>query len=243
MSGPGDLRARVLSSMASASPLRHESGPTGSLNRLCRTVVGELGVLGAAVNLMSPVGGSEAVVGSSDALSTQVDGLQFSVGKGPCHDAFATGRPVQATDLATDARWPGYCSQAQDCGVGAVFAFPLQVGAASLGVLDVYHDAPRILSEADLSLALAFAEIATETLLQLTATGDLSLLEPGLRSAVGSRYQIFQAQGMVMVRYDIPLIEALVRMRGFAFACRRELSDVARDILDGSLDLEVAALS
>jgi len=226
--------------MVVAAPLPDdETGPTGALNRLCRTAVGELGVSGAAVNLMSPVAGSEAVVGSSDALSTRVDGLQFSLGEGPCHEAFTTGGVVQVTDLASDPRWPGYVSEAQECGVHAVFAFPLQVGAARLGVLDVYDDVPRVLSEADLAMALVFAEIATETLLQMSATGDLRLLEPGLRSSVGSRYQIFQAQGLVMVRHDISLVEALVRMRGLAFARRLELSDVARDILAGSLDVEL----
>jgi hypothetical protein len=47
------------------NPVGDEGGPTGVLNRACRTIMAELGVMGAAVNLMSSGAGDEAVVGSS----------------------------------------------------------------------------------------------------------------------------------------------------------------------------------
>jgi hypothetical protein len=45
---------------------------------------------------------------------------------------------VLIADLARDAltRWPAYAPAAREHGVQAVFAFPLQIGAARLGTLD-----------------------------------------------------------------------------------------------------------
>jgi GAF domain/ANTAR domain len=233
------LRARVLSAMAVARPHPGELGPTGVLNRLCRTIVRDLAVTGAAVNLMAGPSHAQAVVGMSDDESAVVDDLQFTAGEGPCHDALRTGRPVHSSDLGTETRWPGYCSAAREHDVLSVYAFPLQVGAASLGVLDVYDSRVRVLDEGDLGLALAYADIATESLLHGGA--DTTFIDPGLRTALGSRAQIYQAQGMVRVDNDISLNEAMVRIRAFAYGNGRAIADVAHDIVEGSLLLPASA--
>jgi AmiR/NasT family two-component response regulator len=46
---------------------------------------------------------------------------------------------------------------------------------------------------------------------------------------------LFQAQGMVMVQLGVSIGEALVRMRAYAFAEDRRLTDVARDVVDRRL--------
>jgi len=222
--------------MASARPHPGEAGTTGVLNRLCRTIVSDLDAAGAAVNLMAGPSHAQAVVGQSDARSAVIDDLQFTVGEGPCHDALRTGRPVHSSDLGAERRWPGYCSAAQEHDVLSVYAFPLQVGALSLGVLDVYDSRVRVLEPADWDLALAYAEIATESLLQ-SGQADSPFIDPGLRTALGSRAQIYQAQGMVKVDQDISLNEAMVRIRAYAYGNRRAIADVAHDIVDGSLVL------
>ena len=234
------LRARVLSAMAIAAPHPGEAGPTGVLNRLCRTIVTDLGAMGAAVNLMAGPSHAQAVVGMSDDKSAVVDDLQFTVGEGPCHDALRTGRPVHSSDLGTETRWPGYCSAAQEHGVLAVYAFPLQVGAVSLGVLDVYDSRRRVLDERALGRALAYADIATESLLH-SSGDDTRFIDPGLRTALGSRAQIYQAQGMVKVDNDISLNEAMIRIRAFAYGNRRAIADVAHDIVEGTLVLPTTA--
>ena len=43
--------------------------------------------------------------------------------------------------------------------------------------------------------------------------------------------ELFQAQGMVMVQVRVSIGEAMVRMRAYAYAQDRRLSDVARDIV------------
>ncbi len=70
-----------------------------------------------------------------------------------------------------------------------------------------------------------------------TSDADTTFIDPGLQTALGSRAQIYQAQGMVRVDNDVSLNEAMVRIRAFAYGNRRAIADVAHDIVDGSLVL------
>ena len=85
----------------------------------------------------------------------------------------------------------------------AVFAFPLHVGAASFGVLDVYAEQPGSLSVEQEAMALTFAQIATEILLDGDLTTPDGQLDPGLSTALDGRAEIHQAQGMVVVDLGI----------------------------------------
>jgi AmiR/NasT family two-component response regulator len=49
--------------------------------------------------------------------------------------------------------------------------------------------------------------------------------------AIEDRAELFQAQGMVMVQLGISIGEAMARMRAYAYAHDRRLSEVARDVV------------
>ncbi len=204
------------------------------LHQLCRTVKSDLAVAGAAVNLMSTTG-SEAVVAASDERSREVDELQFTTGEGPCHDAFAARRPVLTPDLraVTDGRWPAYSSAARESGVVAVFAFPLQVGAVVLGVLDVYADLPGSLTDQQVASVLVSAQAATEIILDGHLVSPDGRIDHGLSTALEHRAEIYQAQGMVMVDLGVDPAEALARMRAHVFGNNISLLDLAHDIISG----------
>jgi hypothetical protein len=166
--------------------------------------------------------------------------LQFTLGEGPCVDAFASRRPVLTPelDLFVTKRWPAYTPVAYERGVRAVFAFPMQIGAARLGVMDVYRDSPGALEDQALAQAFAFAEVALTTLLdqQDAAPGDDPAAVAGI--ALDHRAELFQAQGMVMVQLGVSLAEAMVRLRAHAYAHDRPLRDVAREVVARSLVFE-----
>lgn len=174
---------------------------------------------------------------ASSAASLLVEELQFVLGEGPCMDAHASRTPVLVPDLkaAKTTMWPGYATAVEDHGIRAVFAFPLQIGAARLGVMDVYRDHPGNLSEDTLSGALVFADIAMEALLdagqESASAADL------IDSADDATFEVYQAQGMVMVDLGVTLDEALARLRAHAYAANRPLAEVASDIVEGNLRL------
>jgi len=208
-------------------------GLVGRLERLCRGAAEHVGLTGAAVNLMSPTG-SDGVVAASDERCKDLVEMQFTTGQGPGPDAFYLRRPVLAPDLAAEEqRWQGYASMALGAGVRSAFAFPLQIGPTRLGVLDLFGDVPEMPDEERLAVALTFAQMATEILLDgrlTTAEGDL---DPDVGSALSYRVEIYQAQGMLTVWLGVGLPEALVRMRATAFEQGRTLIELAHDIVAG----------
>jgi hypothetical protein len=209
-------------------------GVVGILHRLCRSLTANLDITGAAVILMS-AGESDGVAAASDERSRALGELPFAMGEGPCHDAYIARRPVLTPDLreVPGGRWPGYASAALSSGVHAIFAFPLHVGAASFGVLDAYAERPGSLSIEQEAMALTFAQIATEILLDGDLTTPYGKLDPGLSTALDGRAEIHQAQGMVVVDLGIPPAQALARMRAYAFASGTPLIELARKIIDG----------
>lgn len=225
--------ARVVALIARepASPAAGD-GVAGFLERLCAAAVGALSASGVSVSVLAE-NGVPGVTAASDTVSRRIEELQFVLGEGPCIEAFADRRPVLAPDLADGAlsRWPVYASAAYDSGVRAVFAFPLQVGASRLGVLEVLRPEPGRLTAAELGLALTFTEVAVTALLDRQADAGPGAAADGLDRAMERRVELFQAQGMVMVQLAVPLADALVRLRAHAYAEDRPLDEVARDVV------------
>lgn len=197
------------------------------LERACIDAVWALSASGAGVSVMAD-DGVHGMAAASDAHTARVEELQFTYGEGPCIDAFTGGSPVLVSDLADGAagRWPVYTPAARAEGISAVFAFPLQIGAARLGVLDVLRTRPGPLSRADLGRALTIADRVVTLLLDGQERGDgAATLD------IGARAGIYQAQGMVSVQLGVPLADAMARIRARAYAENRPLSEVAADIV------------
>lgn len=209
------------------------------LGRMCSAAVTALPATGVAVSLMTDTG-VLAVAMASDTLTDSLGTLQFTLGEGPCVDAFHEHRPVLVPDLGTVAptRWPGYTAAALASGVHAVFSFPLQVGAARLGALDVYRSEAGELSAAATGLALAFADVTVEALLDAQGAVSAAADPGGLDGVVDGHYVVYQAQGMTMVDLGVSLVDALARLRAHAYSADRSLLDVARDVVEGRLRLE-----
>lgn len=207
-------------------------GVAGVLRRLCSAAGRALSADGVGVSVMAE-DGMRGVAAVSEPAYESIEELQFTMGEGPCLDAFATRQPVLVPDLADGAmgRWPGYAPAVHDRGMRAVFAFPLQVGAARLGVLDVFRVEPGALSARHFREALTFADVAVTAMLDGQERAAPGAVANGLDEVMGQRAEVFQAQGMVAVQLGVPLGDALARLRAYAYACDRRLDDVARDVV------------
>jgi hypothetical protein len=202
------------------------------LARVIRACLDVLPVDGASISVMSGPRERETLY-ASDAVAAQIEDVQFSLGEGPCFEAFATRRPVLVPDLraASTAAWPVFATAVTGLPIGAIFAFPLQAGAIGIGAIDLYRVRPGWLSGDELAVALEVVDLVTAVLLGvlLGETGDTD----GLRGVLSpGREQVHQATGMVLAAFDISAEEALARLRGHAFVTDRSLDDVARDIVN-----------
>ena len=206
------------------------------LLRLCTALIAALPIDGAGMALMTPAGHAGLLV-ASDAPAAAMEDLQQALGEGPCMDASRGGRPVLLPDLVRSGanRWPAFTMSAADAGIAAVFAFPLQVGAIQLGVLDLYRHTTGSLDRLELAEALDFAAAATTILLELQHGTPIGQLHPLLADAADGRREIHQATGMVSVQAAVGLTEALVLLRARAYATERPLVEIASDVVQRRL--------
>jgi len=210
--------------------------------RLCQVCADVVGMSGAGIMLMAgdvPQGS----VCATDSVSALIEELQYSLGEGPCVDAYHTERPVSEPDLATPqtSRWVGFTGAAVEAGVGAVFGYPLQVGAVRLGALNLYRHTPGPLSGEQHADALVMADIAAETILGLQANAPPGKLAAELEAGSDFQYVIHQASGMVAAQLDISVGQALIRLKAHAFGNDRPLKDVARDVVARKLRFDTQA--
>ena len=236
-----EARAAAVRGLIAAEPAAASEAGTQVdwLRRLCRAAAHALPASGVALGLMTE-DGLGVVTAATDTVSRSLQEVQFTLGEGPTQDAFWSRRPVLEPDLgrAAEQRWPGYAAAALTAGSRAVFALPLQVGAARLGVLEVRRGAPGSLSAAAVTLGLTFAEVALDALLDGQARCTQDGVPGGLVQALDTTYVVYQAQGMVMVDLGISLGDAMARLRAHAYAQDLPLQTVATAVVAGRLRLE-----
>ncbi|MET9454892.1 GAF and ANTAR domain-containing protein [Streptomyces canus] len=213
-------------------------GARPSVVDVCAAAVAALPVGGAGVSAMSRTAASHPLC-STDTISEQLEELQLTLGEGPCVDAFTHGSAVLTPDLLTvgmQDRWPVFADAALEAGARAVFALPLQIGAISPGVLDLYADVPTVLDAEELADAQAFADLATLLLLdaRIDETGAQTGApspDHGFEDLGGYRAEIDQATGILTVQLEVGIDEAFVRLRAYAYTQGRRLADVAADVV------------
>jgi hypothetical protein len=203
---------------------------------VCAAAVEALPVSGVWMMAQSRAGAGH-IMCVTDEVGEQLAELQMTLGEGPCLDVLTSGAPVLISDLDDEdsaRRWPGFTPQACGAGVAAIFALPLQIGAIRVG--------PGPLDTVSLGDALILADAATVVLLE-------SQDPDGAAAAAGAgpagqppdlahhRAEIDQATGMVSEQLDVAIGEAFVRLRAYAYAQERRLSEVARDIVARRLRL------
>jgi hypothetical protein len=189
-----------------------------------------------------------ALVHATGRRAAELDELQFTLGEGPCADAFRSGSPVLVADLGAAGwreRWPGFTVTGGMTGAAAMFAFPLVMGAIRVGVLGLYRDSPGSLSPAALADVLVCADVALQLVLssRAGANGDGDGAGPvdGQRAQDGwpdDHARVYQATGMVSAQRGVGLEEALALLRAFAFAHDQALSEVAAAVVDRRLRLD-----
>lgn len=204
--------------------------------RLCEVCAEVTAMSGAGIMLMSgdvPRGS----VCSTDAVSALIEELQYSLGEGPCVDAYHFDVPVLEPDLARPRtlRWLAFAGPALDAGVRSVFGFPLQVGAVRLGALNLYRTWPGELTADEHADALVMADVAAQAVLVMQAGAPPGQLAAELENGADFRYVVHQASGMVAVQLDVSVAQALIRLRAHAYGNGRRLPDVARDVVDRML--------
>jgi GAF domain-containing protein len=167
----------------------------------------------------------------TDHLVIEVDGLQHSLGEGPCLAALEQGLTIYTADLAEDARWSAFGPQATAIGVRSALALPLLAGG-TLGALNLYARSPLAFTAVDRARALILAAFAGMALTAATTNESAERRADDLHGALASRELIGQAQGILIERNRITATQAFDVLRRASQHMNVKLREVAQTLID-----------
>lgn len=203
---------------------------------LCVASAGLAQVDGAGVILIMR-GRALGVVCCSDVVTEAVEEVQYTLGEGPCIDAFTSRQPVLVPDLgeASGSRWPGFRDGALAAGVHGAFGFPVMVGSVCIGALNLYQHQPGMLSDEQLADAVVLAHLAGQTVMSWQSVAGEGSLARELEHLPANRATVHQASGMISVQASTSVGDAVALLRAYAFSNNRPVTDVASDVVRGAL--------
>jgi len=226
VNGEGTRRVRILARLA------QEKDSESWTDRLCEVCADVTDMSGAGIMLIADdvPNGSLCTTGT---VSAVIEQLQYTFGEGPCVDAYRHDRPVLEPDLAepTTSRWFAFSAPAVAAGVRAIFGFPMRVGAARIGALNLYRDRPGPLADDQHADAMVMADVASQAILAIQAEAPPGTLAAELEAGADLHYATHQAAGMVAAQLDVSVGTALIRLRAHAFGNERTLADLANDVV------------
>ena len=210
--------------------------PRLTAGSLCAAFLEELPVTGASISMFA-TNGLQSTLCASDAVAARSEALQFELGEGPHWEAMGSRAAVLCSDIrAGTTAWPLWANAAAELGVVGIFAFPMIMGAAVVGVVDLYSRTPFVMDSVLVDRAGALAQATTAaSMRQATRLAD----DPVAREATlapAIRREVHQATGMILVQLDVTATDAFARLRAYSFATGRPVTDVARDVVERRLD-------
>lgn len=212
---------------------------TEFLHMLVDHCVDLLDVDAAGVLLSDQRGGLRMAAASSE-RSELLEVFAAETAGGPCVECVRTGEAVASIDLTTDAdRWPRYASAAEACGFRAVHALPMRLRRDVIGALSLLNVEPDGVHAESGQLGQALADVATIGILQQRSIDHAGILTEQLQTALNSRVIIEQAKGMLAAHSGtLTPEEAFTALRGYARTHQHRLSDLARQVIDGTADVK-----
>jgi len=238
-SGREQVLARIFVELADT--LVDEFDVSDFLRTLVEQCVRLLEVSAAGVVLADPQGRLWMAAASSERAGV-LETLAVQADDGPCIDCVRTGQPVISADLTQDAaRWPRFAAAAETGGFRAAHAVPMRLRRQVIGALTLLNTEP-VAVEVDqdrADLAQALADVATIGILQQRAINRGEILTEQLQAALNSRVTIEQAKGVLAAHSGDPDMEhAFTMLRGYARAHNLRLAELAREVADGTADIE-----
>lgn len=182
--------------------------------------------------LLADLRGGLQMLASTSEQTRMLELLQLQSDAGPCLQAYRTGQQVLVDDLRADSPWPVFATRASGEGFGSVIAIPLRLRTERIGALNLFRKAPGLMTESDLLVAQALADVATIGILHQRVLTRGALVNSQLQTALNSRVLIEQAKGVLSERLGLDMDQAFVQLRSMARNSNRHLSDTARTVIE-----------
>jgi transcriptional regulator with GAF, ATPase, and Fis domain len=182
-------------------------------------------------------GGLEVMAASSHEVHL-VELFELQNEEGPCLEAFRSGLAVTRPDpAAMRVSWPAFTERLEEAGFASAQAVPMRLRDEVVGALNVFRVTPGALSDSDMKLARALADIGTISLLQERSMRARDRLAEQLQGALNSRVLIEQAKGVLAERGGLEVGQAFRALRDHARRSGTPLAEVASAVVQGRLRL------
>jgi GAF domain-containing protein len=226
--------------LAVTDTLVREFDALDMLTMLAERCVELLDVSAAGVILSDGNGGGLSVAAASSERTRLLEVFAVAIDAGPCLDCLRGGEAVISEDLRSETargRWPRFVAGAAEAGFQAAHALPMRHRDQVIGALTLLHTEPHTLDKPDARLGQALADAATIGLLHERAVRHAESVSEQLQGALTSRVIIEQAKGVLANQADTSPDEAFTILRRHARTRRLRLTDLARSVVDGSVDV------
>ncbi len=206
------------------------------LHGLAEACIELLDVDAAGLMLANQHGGLRLVASAPD-MMRDLELFELQSDEGPCLDTFSTGEPVVNVDLhEAEERWPTFTEAALAADMRSTHAVPLRLRGQLIGAMNLFSSGDQRLTDDDLSLGQALADVATIGLLQQRAIQEQAILAHQLQTALDTRILVEQAKGVLAERTGLTPNETFGHLRKHARATRQTLQVVALEVIEGRLD-------
>jgi GAF domain-containing protein len=163
---------------------------------------------------------------ATDSVVDSAHQLQATFNEGPCLDAVRGGDDTYlVTNTAEDPRWPQWGPAAADLGYFSAIGASLETRSRRIGSLNLYAHRPNAFSESD---AETVKWLATHASVAMAAAAE----QAGLRTALGNRTLIGQAEGVLMRAFGINEDQAFAYLQRLSQDSNVKLTAIAEKILE-----------
>ena len=165
---------------------------------------------------------------ATDAVSAEVDKVQYEAGEGPCLSAILDQHTFRTGDLAAETRWPRFSGPAVErTGVRSVLAYRLFTEADTLGALNLYSRERDAFDEDAVAIGTILAAHAALAFARAREREQIS----GLEQAVASNRSIGMAIGILMAIRRVGQDEAFDLLRTVSQRTNRKLREIADEVV------------
>jgi transcriptional regulator with GAF, ATPase, and Fis domain len=190
----------------------------------------------AAGVIVTDAGGTLHVVASTSDRAELLELFELQNHEGPCLDCFNSGRQVVNVAIPdAQERWPRFSAAAARVGYQSTHALPLRLRDSVVGAMNLFRSSVDPLSEENVTLGQALADIATIGLLQERAVRESGLLAAQLQTALNSRVTIEQAKGVLLASAGVGVDQAFGLMRDYSRRNNQPVRAVARRVIERDL--------
>lgn len=176
------------------------------------------------------------VFASSSEGTRLLELLQVQTNFGPCLQAYHSGQAVLVDDLTADQdRWSEFAERAIEYRFRAVFALPMRLRDERVGALNLFRTQPGQMSNTDVAVGQALADVATIGILRQRLIARSDLVSQQLQTALNTRVIIEQAKGVLAERGAIDMDRAFTMLRSHARKTNQRLADLSRAVVDGAV--------